>query len=716
MRTRFRFSGVVIRKRISFLFFGALVLTVLLTTRLAYVQIVQHRDLTRLALEQRLRGVAADALRGPIYDRNMDALALSVSADAVYVRPVEITSKEATAAALAAILDLSRDDVMRRLQRNEAEVWIARRVSQEQAAAVRSAELPGVHLAQRTARVYPQGSLAAHVLGMVGIDNQGLEGLELYYDDVLRGTAGEALTERDAGGRIIPQGMSTFVNPVDGHGLVLTIDTAIQAVAERELERACIATLSEYCMTLWMDPRTGHVLALATYPSYDANAATAYPADVRRNRAIVDQFEPGSIFKVITSVAAMEEGVVAPDEGFFDRGFIEIGGGRVNCWRGGGHGSLTFAEAVEHSCNPVFAELGGLRLGPERFYPYLEAFGFGDRLGLDFPGEAKGQVPKPGEVVHGEVLQWANIGFGQGVAVSPLQIVSALATIANGGVRMQPQLVQGFVDPLTGAVEPVRRQPLQRVISEATARTFLTMMRATVETGSGTNAAVAGYNVGGKTGTSQIAEGGVYTEKRAASFIGVAPVEDPQLVGIVVLHDLQPRPAYGGVHAAPVWGAVAKEALPLLGVAPSVPTEDGDTPNALHVQVPNVQNLPRPQAELLLREAGLHGVARGLGTYVLSQTPGPGTAVARGTEVLLDFWDVPEHWRGETTVPDVRGRTMRQAAEALADVGLVLDIRGDGLFSVPEATLAARATEQTPAPGQRLLRGDRVAVKFVVAD
>lgn len=703
MPTAVQPGNVLIRRRIALLLAIVGVGACLLIIRLAYIQIFNHGHFTGLALEQRLRGVPADPLRGTIFDRRMNELAISVSSDAVYVRPAELKDRPATARTLAQLLQLDYDEVLARLQRRQAEVWIKRRIAADEAALVRDARLPGVYLAQRTVREYPYGSLAAHVMGIVGIDNQGLEGIELHYDDVLRGRPGEALSERDARGRTIPGGEIEYVKPEDGVGLVLTIDAAIQAVAERELAKACIATLSEFCITLWMDPKTGHVLAMAVYPSFDANRPGDYPAEARRNRVVTDQFEPGSTFKIVTATAAMEEGVVTPEEGFFDPGSIQIGGGRVNCWRGGGHGSLTFAEAVEHSCNPVFAELGGLRLGPDVFHPYLRAFGFGGRLGIDYPGEATGQVP-PKEMAYGETLQWANVGFGQGVAVSSLQLVSSLATIANGGVRMQPMLVQGTVDPKTGTIETAPAQPVHRVLSAGTTEVFLTMMRTTVETGSGTNADIPGYRVGGKTGTAQVAEGGIYTDKRIASFLGVAPVDDPQLVGMVALHDLQPRPAYGGVHAAPVWKAIAEEALLQLGVE----TAPDDEPPVLEwgtVRVPNVQNLSRDEAEKILQQSQLTPVVNAEGTYVLDQTPPSGAVVRFGTEVVLDFWEVPDHWQGETTVPDVGGLTMAEAARVLANVGLVLEPDGSGV-----------AVEQQPGAGQRVWRGTRVRVIFVGDD
>jgi len=704
-----RLAPRVLRQRIVVVFLTALGAALLLASRLAYLQVLHHQHYTDLALEQRLRGVPADPLRGSVYDRNGLELAISVSSDAVYVRPAEIRDPHATAAALAQLLGLDFEGVLDRVQQRQAEVWISRRVTQDDARKVRAAALPGVYVAQRTARVYPHGSLAAHVLGMVGVDNQGLEGLELQYDQLLRGVPGRELAERDARGRLIPHGVVDYVPPRDGYGLVLTIDATLQAVAERELERACIATLSQFCMTLWMNPKTGEILALALYPSFDPNAPGDSPAEVRRNRAVTDQFEPGSIFKIVTAVAALEEGVVTPGEAFFDAGFIEIGGGRVHCWRGGGHGSLTFARAVEVSCNPVFAELGGLRLGPARFYPYLEAFGFGQRLGVDYPGEARGLIPVPGQVRHGEVLRWANVGFGQGVAVTPLQMVSALATIANDGVRMRPQLVAGVVDPVTGQVQPIRPQPVQRVISAATARTFLAMLRETVVNGSGSNADIPGYLVGGKTGTAQVAEGGIYTEKRLASFVGVAPVDDPRLVGIVMLFDLKPRPAYGGVHAAPVWRAIAQEALPYLGVVPRADGAGaggaGQDPQDGRVRVPNVQNLPVTDAEAALRAAGLRPVLSGTGTYVLDQTPVAGARVPPGTQVVLEFYEVPDHWQGETTVPSVLGLSPREAAALLAEAGLVLEMQGTGV-----------AAAQAPAAGQRVLRGTRVRVDFGPAD
>src|SRR5690606_30802070 len=336
-------------------------------------------------------------------------------------------------------------------------------------------------------------------------------------------------------------------------------------------------------------------------------------------------------------------------------------------------------------------------------------FGFGQRLGVDYPGEARGLIPVPGQVRHGEVLRWANVGFGQGVAVTPLQMVSALATIANDGVRMRPQLVAGVVDPVTGQVQPIRPQPVQRVISAATARTFLAMLRETVVNGSGSNADIPGYLVGGKTGTAQVAEGGIYTEKRLASFVGVAPVDDPRLVGIVMLFDLKPRPAYGGVHAAPVWPAIAQEALPYLGVVPRAEGAGaggaGQDPQDGRVRVPNVHNWPDTDAEAALRAAGLRPVLSGTGTYVLDQTPVAGARVPPGTQVVLEFYEVPDHWQGETTVPSVLGLSPREAAALLAEAGLVLEMQGTGV-----------AAAQAPAAGQRVLRGTRVRVDFGPAD
>lgn len=693
-----KLSALLVRRRIVFLFMTATVALGSLFLRLAYLQLARNPFFTYLALEQRFRGMPVDPRRGRILDTHGTILADSVASDGVYARPAEVEDAEAAAARLAPILQMEPEELEERLTVRQAEVWLARRVSPQQARAVREAGLPGVYVALRTQRRYPHGTLAAHVLGITGIDNQGLEGLERQYDHLLRGEPGRMVQESDARGRFIPGGLRRFIPTVDGYDLVLTLDHRIQQIAERELRRAVVETRSEFGMLLLVRPRTGEIVALAIEPTFDPNRYQDYPTARRRNVIITDQFEPGSTFKIITGVAALAEGVVRPDERFSNTAVIEIGGGRVRSWRAGGHGTVTFEEAVQQSVNPVFAELGALRLGPQTFYRYVSQFGFGSRLGIDFPGEATGFVPKPGQLRHGELLQWANIGFGQGVAVTPLQMVMAAAAIANDGVLMRPFLVREVRDQQGRLVWERKPEPLRRVVDARVAREFSRIMRTVVTHGSGSRADVEGYRVAGKTGTAQIPEGGRYTEKNMASFLAFAPVDRPELAGIVMLYDLKVYPTYGGVHAAPVMGRVLEQALPLLGVEREVAPQ-GEAVS--EVVVPNVRSFPVEEAERVLRQAGLDVRYDGSGAYVVDQTPKPSARVPRGTQVLLSFYAMPPEWEGSTTVPDVRGQTIDEAAGFLVSQYLILDAQGEGV-----------AVEQDPPPGAVVPRGTPVRVRF----
>ncbi|HEY8426284.1 MAG TPA: penicillin-binding transpeptidase domain-containing protein [Limnochordales bacterium] len=701
-------SPVAVQRRIAWLLVGTALGALVLAGRLFYLQVVRHGELSRLAFEQRLRPLPVDPRRGTIMDRNGNKLAISVSADAVYAIPNEIEDPAATAQALAGVLGMPADEIEERLRSRQAAVWIARRLDTETARRVRALRLPGIGLVERPQRVYPNGSLAAQVLGITGIDNQGLEGLEFYYEAHLRGVPGRVEAERDAAGREIPGGISRYVPAQDGHELVLTIDQVIQYRAERELERVVRETQSELGIFIAIDPQTGEILAMAQYPNFDPNNYADYPPEVRRNRAVTDQFEPGSTFKIVTGAAALEAGVVRPDEHFFDPGFVAIGGGRVSCWLPGGHGSQTFVEATENSCNPVFAILGAQRLGPEAFYRFARAFGFGQPLGIDFPGEAGGFLPAPGSVQHGELLRWANIGFGQGVAVTPLQLAMAAATIANGGVLMKPHLVKEIRTADGQVLERVRPVALRRVLSPGTAAEFARILRSVVVNGSGTRAEIPGYRVAGKTGTAQVpSPGGGYGDDAMASFVGFAPVDGARLVGLVMIYKLGVQPRWGGLWAAPVFRAIMEDALSYLRVPrreekPPEPGRDKDgRPLAL---VPNVLFMEAEQAAAKLEQAGLSVSVEGSGTLVADQIPRGGTQVPHGTRVRLVLdRELPRPSTPEVEVPSVLGKSLAEAAGILAGRGLLLNVQGSGF-----------AVFQSPAPGERVPAGSAVEVRFAL--
>ncbi len=695
------YSGVTIKKRVAWLFVMWGAVSLLLLSRLSWLQIVRSDRFRKLALDQRLYPVPVDARRGTIRDREGRELAVSVSADSVYAVPAEVKDPQETARALARVLGRDPADIRDKLTQKAATVWIDRRVDSDKAAELRKLSLEGIGFTERGQRFYPKDRLAAHILGIAGIDNQGLEGVEVQYDSFLRGTRGQIVSERDATGREIPGGLSRFIPPIDGNDLYLAVDEVIQYIVERELDRGMAETRARRGMIVAMDPRTGAVLAMAARPTYDPNRYFEYPDSARRNIVVSDMYEPGSTFKIVTAAAALEEGLVKPTDVFFDPGFIKVEDRYVRCWLGGGHGSQTFLEATENSCNVVFATVG-LRLGTERFYRYLCAFGLGSPLGIDFPGEAAGMLQPEKDA---GLVEIANISFGQGISVTPIQLLSALNAIANGGALMRPRLASRIVGPDGRVVQEFAPQQIRQVISAETARQLSLILESVVVNGSGYAARIPGYRVAGKTGTAEKPEAGVYGEKRVASFLGFAPVEDPK-VSVLVIWDEPDAPVrYGGVLAAPVFQAIVRDVLRYLEVPPALPSgpgEGGEDPEL--VAVPDLVGRPAEEAaQTLASDFGLNVRTKGTGAVVRDQTPRPGARVPRGTSVVLyldlgEFYNVEEQ---NARVPDLAGQTMKDAAVALTRAGLRMQAEGTGI---------ARSSD--PKAGTVLPRGSVVVVRF----
>lgn len=538
----------------------------LLMCRLVYLQIIRHEHFNDLAIAQRMRPRVVDPQRGSIFDRNFKTLAISIGADAVYAIPARIGDPSRTAQSLAPYLSLSETEIATRLASNTSQsVWLERKLSPDKAQAIRELKLPGIYLVQRPQRYYPNGSLAAHVLGITGVDNQGLEGLEYFYDEYLKGTPGRLAAESDATSRIIPGGDESYLPPVDGYDLVLTIDSVIQHIAENHIREAVEQSQSEQGAVLIMNPRTGEILASAIYPAFDPNNFSAYSAERRRNIVITDQYEPGSTFKFVTAGAALEHGLVWEEREFYSGAYLEVDGGRIRNWDGRGNGNINFLQAMESSDNIVFAKLA-VELGPERFYPIIRAFGFGGRLGIDFPGEGRGTVVAPGEVKFGEKIRWANIGFGQGIAVTPLQMLVAISAVANDGLVMQPRLVSEIRDSQGRLVEKFEPETIGRALDKSTANVLSRLLRSVVVNGSGSQAEISGYYSAGKTGTAEVPEKGGYGDDRISSFVGFAPVDDPALAALVILYKPQVETRFGSVLAAPVFREVMEQSLSYLGV------------------------------------------------------------------------------------------------------------------------------------------------------
>lgn len=532
--------------------------------RLVQVQAVDAGELASQSRDQRLRRVVLAADRGTIYDRDGRELAVSVDAVTVYANPREISDPVAAAHLLAKPLGMRRGELARLLAKDSSFVYLARKLERSAAQPIRDLELGGIYFLTEAKRVYPAGNLAAQVLGFVGTENRGLEGVEFQYDETLAGTPGEVLFERDgsaAGDVIIPQGQYQEIPPEPGTDVTLTIDAEIQFFAEQVLADWVLKSGATAGYVVAIDPQQGAVLAMANYPSFDPNDVGAGRAGSIRNRAVTDTFEPGSTQKLISVAAAIEEGIVSPTTTFTVPDSIEVFDRTYEDYREHEPQRWTVADIVGHSSN-VGTILIWEKLGNELFYRYLQGFGLGTSTGVDFPGEASG-VLRP-------VTEWcescgASTSIGYRVAVTPLQMTSVYAAVAADGLWREPALIAAVGDEAAGTARDERR-----VLSEETAATVRLLLEKVVVEGTGTQAAVPGFRVGGKTGTTRkfVQEEGAYGDDVVASFIGLAPVDDPRLVlGVFIDAPQVLQLSTGGSVAAPAFAEIMQFAMSQMGVA-----------------------------------------------------------------------------------------------------------------------------------------------------
>lgn len=635
-----RYSIAAVQRRVLVLLLILIAAAGLLTVRLAYLQLWQNEFFQAKALEQRLQRIPIEGLRGGIYDRNGVPLAVSVSAHTVYAIPAQVEDAQATAKILASMLNVDEEFILERLQKHSAVEWIKKKITDQEARAIIAADLPGIGVVPSSTRIYPYGSVAPQVLGFVGIDNQGLEGLELYYDDFLRGTPGQTIFERDAQGRALEDGVRGYLPGKRGGDLILTLDIFIQRIAEEEVRRATLETGSRLGLILISDPKTGEILATAIYPTFDLENFAEYPAANRKNIAVTDTYEPGSTFKAVTAALALQEGVATLHSGFFDPGYILVSGWRVRCWNRGGHGPQSFVETMQNSCNPYYAKLA-IDLGPERFYDGLVRFNLGQKTGIDFPGEVGGVLRAPAPSVP--LVTWANMGFGQGLTVTPVQLLACFGAIANKGIYTPLHYVKEMVTE-EGSFPPDIPEARQ-VISSEIADTTAYVLRMAVERGSGKRAEVPGYDVAGKTGTAQLVEHGRYSHsKMVTSFAGFAPKDDPQMAALLVLWEPQGA-FYGGIIASPVFARLAEKVLTYMGVER---TASSRTSTVRQVAVPDVGGMGVEEAVAVLQRQNFRVEVVGPGTRIVGQVPAPEAEVDAGSLVYI-YTDIESGELLETT-------------------------------------------------------------------
>ena len=695
--------GISMRKRVAFLFLFSLAAIGLLILRLGWLQLVRGEELRARGDEARTRDTPIEARRGTIYDRNLKELAVSVNVDSVYAIPIQVKAPEESAKLLSDILGLDYSDLLTRLKQRTWFVWVKRKIDDQASAKIKAlrqqGKLAGIGLTQESKRFYPKGNLASSILGITGVDSQGLGGLEYQYDKDLRGTPGRIVAEYDAQGREIPESTYRYIAPVDGNSLVLTIDETLQYMAERDLEQAMVEHQAKKGLVIVMDPNNGEILAMADRPDFDPNHWQDYPEENRRITAVSDTYPPGSVFKPITAAGALEEGVVKMTDTFYCGGSLRVPGALLHCWKSDGHGSESFSDVIKNSCNVGFVQVGLNRLGADKFYKYLKAFGFMDLTGIDLPGEARGIIPKQETVKPVDI---ATMSFGQTLTTTPIQMATSIAAIANGGKLVKPHLVREIRSPDGRVLQTFGPTEVRRVITEETARELSQAMERVIEEGTGKAAFIEGYHLAGKTGTSQkVVNGRVSSDTYIASFIGFGPADAPRLLVLVVVDEPGAGEHFGGQVAAPVFQAIVRDAYRYLEIPIRYDPAKAPKDEKPMVAVPEVVGEELAKAKNDLYQKGLTWRVEGDGDRVVDQLPPGGVQVAQGTTVVLRVGPTGEVGTGEVLVPSILGKTIREAGEILGSFGLKINPSGSGL-----------AVAQDPLPGVRVPRGTIVNVQF----
>ncbi|MBG0219052.1 stage V sporulation protein D [Clostridioides difficile] len=649
------------KKRLVLVLILACALFFCLVIRTGYLQLMKGNWLSTKALEQQTRDIPIEPKRGTIYDRNMKELAVSVTKYTVWCKPVEVEDKKEAAEKVAEILDEDYKDIYALIsKKNMALVKVKRWIDDDKASRIRDAKLSGIWVAEDNQRYYPYGNFAPYVLGHTSSDATGISGVEMQYDKKLKGKPGKLIVSTDASGREIPQGMEKYYEPVQGNGLVLSIDEVIQHYTEKAVQKAYELNNAKKVTAIAMNPKTGDILALASKPDYDPNDSRTpiYPYyqeelekyndkdkikgyyQMWRNPAVSDTYEPGSTFKLITSSSALEEGVIKDGEKFTCTGSVTVGGRKIKCWRHyRPHGTQEFKQAVQNSCNPVFVELGS-RLGVGKMYDYIESFGLMDKTGIDLPGEAKGILYNEKNVGPVEL---ATISFGQSISVTPIQLITAISSIANGGDLMQPRVVKSYTDNKGNITETVKPKKVRSVISKETSKKMLEIAESVVTEGGGKIAYIPGYRLGGKTGTAQKVIDGKYAPgKYICSFVGIAPCDDPQIVVLAIVDEPTGVSAFGSTTAGPIVKEIMNDSLKYLGVKPVYKEEEKAEYEKKQVKVPDVRNLKIGDAVKALEDAKLKpdldaDIELPEDTKVKEIFPKPGVKVNEDSSITLYF-------------------------------------------------------------------------------
>lgn len=662
--------------------------------------VVEGEKLKSIAERQWVSTVKIDAKRGRILDRKGNELAISanvyrVDLDMNTLRETLRTknsSNEIIAPQLAKSLDMKQEDVLKILNTTLpnglpiASANLKRRIEKEQADAIRELKLDGIIVSPDTKRYYPNDNLLSHVLGHTNIDGAGLTGIEKQYNSILAGTPGVLVSETDLKGKDLPYSISKFTKPIDGKDIKLSIDETIQYFCEEAALQALKDNKAKTVSIMVMDPKTGEVLAMANKPDYNPNNPWegSHTSDelqkLWRNRCVSDTFEPGSIFKVITAVAAIEENAVSSSDKFQCNGSTTIGKNTIKCWKTSGHGTQSFVDILKNSCNMGFIQVGE-KLGKDRLYTYIDKLEFGKKTGIDLPGEANGIIKKLSTVTN---LDLATISFGQTNTVSMIQYLTAFNAVANGGYLITPHLLKDVVTydkDNKEIVESSFKYDKKKVLNENSVATLRSYLEQVVSDGGSKNAFIEGYHIAGKTGTAKkIGPRGGYEEnKYISSFAGMAPANDPRITIMISIDEPDPAQYYAGQIAAPVAKTLFNNIFNYLALKPDASGEEVAKSLLRDVLVPNARGMKKNDAIKLLKDNKLNFQTEGTGEYIKDCSPVPGFTTKEGTKIILYLGETPNYNNNDVVVPNLRGMNREQAIAVLNSVGLKASFEGEGL-------------------------------------
>ena len=713
-------------KRLRGILIAVIVVFLIIIFRIGWLQFVEGASLKEMMYDQLITSEILTPKRGTIYDSTGKTLAISAQVDTVSVDPRKFIQtdedgdvdefktkayREKIAKNFSDIFELDYEETLNKISTDSSFVVIAKKVEKDKIDRLREwmekeEVYSGISIDEDTKRYYPYNNLASSLIGFCNDDNQGSEGLEYYWNSTLTGTDGKIVTSQDALRDYIPDENQTYIAPQNGSDLTLTIDANIQSIAEKYLKQGCIENeASRGGNVIIMDPNTGDILAMATYPDYNLNdpytpthidskewnkmssedqTNTLY--SLYKNRAISDTYEPGSVFKIITSAVALEEDLATTDtaNAYKCTGVYNVSGVNISCSHGAVHGNLSLRQALEKSCNAAFMQIGQ-KIGAKTLYSYYDAFGFFDKTNFASVGEASSNFWNLSDVGP---IELATMSFGQRFNITPIQMITAVSAVANGGNLMQPRIVKEIKDTSTGAVQTVEPVTVRQVISKETSEKMLDMLESVVTDGTGKYAQVKGYSIAGKTGTSEPSPG-AEDQGNVASFAAISPVESPQLVVLVTIYGPQGDNNDGSTVAAPIAAQILNEVLPYM----QVPTDSTYSSNTEKITLPDVTNKTVGEAKKILEEAGFTVSTNGSDEDVITeQMPRKGTSLIENS--IIKLYTSEDETKVSVTVPDLKMKTISQAKQLLKEKNLNIDIKGSSGVILTQDPISGTSVEE----------------------